>query len=235
MARLEKELFHKVKRANLKYQMIGNGDRVALGLSGGKDSLALLHALIQLRRYTPLQFDIIAITVDLGFGSDHNGLKQHCRELNVPLIVEPTNIGRIVFEERKENSPCSLCSNLRKGALHRVALAENCNKVALAHHLDDAVVTFFMSMAYEGQARCFKPSSFLDRTGLTLVRPLVYVPENLIIRLCKKLNLPVESNPCPAAGQTKRALIQKWLAVLDNHHPQAKLHFLTAIEKLYWQ
>ena len=215
--------------------MIQSGDRIAVGLSGGKDSLALLHALTLLKGYTPLVFEMVAVTIDLGFGSDFHALEEYCRRRHIPLIVEPTNIARIVFEERREKNPCALCSNLRKGALHRVALSQGCNKVALAHHLDDAVITFLLSMVYEGQGRCFQPSSFLDRTGLTLIRPLIYVPEGLILKLIDRLALPVVPNPCPASSSNKRAVIREWLSSLEDKEPRAKLRLLRAIEHMCWQ
>ncbi len=235
MQALEKQLFHGVKQANLKYKMIEAGDRIAVGLSGGKDSLALLHALLLLRRFTPLVFQMVAITIDLGWGSDFGGLDNYCQQHGIPLIVEPTRIARIVFEERREKNPCSLCSNLRKGALHRVAISQGCNKVALAHHLDDAVVTFLLSMVYEGQARCFHPSSFLDRTGLTLVRPLIYVPEALILKLAERLAFPVLPNPCPASRENKRTVIAQWLSSLEAQEPKGKMRMLHAIEQICWQ
>jgi len=228
------KLFHKVKQANLKYGLITNGDRVAVGLSGGKDSLVLLYALRLLQNFTPLEFNFVACTIDLGHGADYRPLVEYCAREDIPLVLEPTNIGRVVFVERREKSPCSLCANLRRGALNRVAMKHGCNKVALAHHLDDAVVTFLMSMAFEGQSRCFHPKTYLDRTGLTVIRPLVYVPEKNIISLCQQLSLPVVVNPCPASGKTKRQVIQDWLASLEKEHPRVKQHFLTAIEKSLW-
>lgn len=234
MGRLEKEIFTKVKRANLKYNLIEDGDRIAVGLSGGKDSMVLLHALGMLQKYTPLRFDVIAITIDLGLGADYGSLKAYCTSQSIPMIVEPTNIGRIVFIDRREENPCSLCANLRRGALNRVAKACGCNKVALAHHLDDAVTTFFMSMAFEGQLRSFKPATYLTRVELTVIRPLVYVPEKTIIKLCHQLNPPVIANLCPAVGKTKRALIQEWIDLLEKSNPRTKQRFLTALEKAFW-
>lgn len=234
MAKLEKKLFRKVKRANLKYQLITDHDRIAVGLSGGKDSLVLLYALQLLKKYTPLQFDFIAITIDLGMGIDYSPMVEYCNHQNIPLVIEPTNIGRVVFQERQEKNPCSLCANLRHGALHRVAQKNNCNKVALAHHLDDAVTTMLMSMAFEGQLRVFLPATYLDRSNLTAIRPLIYVSEKTIYRLCCRLSLPVIANTCPNAGQNKRVVIQSWLETLEDTYPGVKKRFLTSLEKIYW-
>ncbi|HRW12267.1 MAG TPA: tRNA 2-thiocytidine biosynthesis TtcA family protein [Syntrophomonas sp.] len=226
---LNKKIFRDVRRANLKYKMVETGDRIAVGLSGGKDSTALLYFLSMLQQYTPLDFTLVPIYLDLGFDNDDSPLQQVCADLQLPLLVEKTNIGTIVFDIRQEKNPCSLCSNLRRGALNRVAKRNNCNKVALGHHADDAVDTLLMSMIFEGRYHLFKPVTYLDRIDITVIRPMILVSEQDIKRFCSSIAfLPVE-NRCPADGLTKREEIKTILADIESRCPGARQRILTSI------
>jgi tRNA(Ile)-lysidine synthase TilS/MesJ len=212
--------------------MIEDGDRVAVGLSGGKDSTILLYFLSLLKKYTPLNFSIVPIYLDLGWKNDVSDLEAFCQSLDLPLISEQTNIGYVVFEARQEKHPCSLCSNLRRGALNRVAIAHDCNKVALGHHLDDAVDTLFMSMLFESRYHLFKPRTYLDRMDLTVIRPLIYVEEKEIKAMLSYLRINPIKNPCPADGYTKRTEIKELLSDLELRFPGARKNFLKAIENV---
>lgn len=188
-----------------KYKMIKDGDKIAVGISGGKDSLALLKTLAEFRRFSPYKFELIAITIDLNFKNnpaDFTPIKAMCDKLGVEYIVEKTDIGEIVFDVRKESNPCSLCSKMRKGALYDVAVKNGCNKVAIGHHADDLIDTFILSLMYEGRLSTFAPKSFLSKTNLTLIRPLIMLEEVYITSFAK--NLPVVKSCCPANKNTKR-------------------------------
>ncbi|HOA81171.1 MAG TPA: tRNA 2-thiocytidine biosynthesis TtcA family protein, partial [Defluviitaleaceae bacterium] len=192
-----------VRRAVDDYNMIQDGDRIAIGISGGKDSLALLLALRGLQRFYPKKFELEAITISLGFDNfDLDGVKKLCDEIGVRYTIKNTDIAQVVFDERKEKNPCSLCSKMRKGALNDVAKSLNCNKVALGHNKDDVIQTLLLSMFYEGRIYTFSPVSYLDRTDLYTIRPLIYVPEKGIINFSQKEGLPIVISPCPADGNT---------------------------------
>ena len=189
------------RRAVDDYHMIEDGDRIAVGISGGKDSLTLLYALHGLKRFYPKKFEIEAITVDLGFpGFDLSGVHDLCAELNVPYTVVPTQIGEIIFKERKESNPCSLCAKMRKGAFNEKAKALGCNKIAYAHHRDDIVETMLLSLIFESRFHSFSPYTYLDRMDVTVIRPLMYVPEADVIGFRNLMQLPVCKSPCPADG-----------------------------------
>lgn len=212
------------------YGLIGNGDKIAIGISGGKDSLALLYALEKLMRFYPKKFQIQAITVDLGFdGFDLEPIKSLCGQLGVPYRILPTDIGKIVFQERQESSPCSLCAKLRKGALNQAALDLGCNKVAYGHHKNDIVETMLLSLIYEGRFYSFSPKTYLDRTGLTLIRPLIYVDEADLIGFSNKYHLPLCKNPCPADGFTKREYVKKITKILEHDNPGVRQRMFHAI------
>lgn len=230
--RRTKYIFRKIRDANLKYNLIENGDIVAVGMSGGKDSLTLLYFLKLLQKYTPLKFQLKPIYVDLGFDNNITSLEEFCQNLDLKLIVEPTNIGKIVFDLRQEKSPCSLCSNLRRGALNRVARLNGCNKVALGHHLDDAVITLFMSMLYESRYGLFKPKTYLDRMDITVIRPMIYVEEKDIKLICEQLNFSPIKNLCPADGKTKRQEIKELVQLIEQNFPGAKQKILASIENV---
>ena len=224
------QLMSVTRKAIDEVHMIQEGDRIAVGISGGKDSLTLLYALAGLRRFYPQPFSLTAITVDLGFEGFHTEkLGELCRELDVPYTVVPTEISRIIFEDRKESNPCSLCAKMRKGALNTVAKELNCNKIAYAHHRDDVVETMLMSLIFEGRFHTFSPVTYLDRMDLTLIRPLLFLQEADVIGFRNKYNLPVEKSPCPADGNTKREYVKNLLRQLNQENPGVKERMFTAI------
>lgn len=202
------------------YQMILPGDKIAIGISGGKDSLTLLYALHGLKRFYPNSFEIEAITVDLGFeGFDTSRIAELCASLDVPYTVVKTDIGQIIFDERKEKNPCSLCAKMRKGSLNEVAKAHGCNKIAYGHHRDDLVETMMMSMMFEGRFYCYSPVTYLDRMELTVIRPLLFVHEADVVGFKNRYDLPISKNPCPADGFTKREYTKELLKQLNHEHP----------------
>ena len=217
------------------YNLINEGDKIAVGISGGKDSLTLLYALSNLRRFYPNYFDICAVTVDLGFdGFDLDPIFRLTEQLNVPYHVVKSDIARIVFEERKEANPCSLCAKMRKGALNDAVKELGYNKVAYAHHMDDVVETMLLSLIFEGRFHTFKPDTYLDRMDLHVIRPLLYVNESDIIGFMHKMDLPVVKSKCPADGVTKREYAKELLKTLNKEHPGTKERMFTAIKsRLY--
>jgi len=218
------------RKAVSEYNMINEGDKICIGVSGGKDSLALLMALNGLKRFYPNKFEIVAICVDLGFGiQDFTRIENFCKELGVELYVVKTDIGSIIFEDRKESNPCSLCAKMRKGSLNDKAKELGCNKIAYAHHIDDIVETFMLSMFFESRIHTFSPVTYLDRTGLTLIRPFLYVYEADIIGFANKYKLPVAKNPCPADGYTKRQYMKELLADINRDNHGVKKHIYRAI------
>lgn len=224
------KLYSYTRRAFEQYNMINDNDKIAVGVSGGKDSLALLYAMAGLRRFYPKKFDLAAITVDLGFGiQDFTEIKKLCDNLEIPLHIVPTEINQIVFIERKESNPCSLCAKMRKGALNDKAKEIGCNKVAYAHHKDDIIETMMLSLIYEGRFHSFAPVTYLDRTDLYVIRPLMFVNESEIIGLKNKLNLPVAKNPCPVDGHTKREYVKRLLVQLNHDNPGVKERMFSAI------
>ncbi|MCI9486300.1 MAG: tRNA 2-thiocytidine(32) synthetase TtcA [Lachnospiraceae bacterium] len=223
------KLLSYTRRAVDDYQMIAPNDRIAVGVSGGKDSLALLYALHGLKRFYPNPFFMEAITVAVFPEMDVSPIREVCRELDVPYTVVPTEIGEIVFQERKEENPCSLCAKMRKGAFNEQARALGCNKVAYAHHKDDIVETMLMSLIFEGRFHSFSPYTYLDRMDLTVIRPLLYVPEADLLGFKNQYHLPVCKNPCPADGQTKREYAKNLVRQLNHENPGAKERMFTAI------
>lgn len=220
-----------VRKAADDYKMINKNDRIAVGISGGKDSLTLLYALNSLKRFYPNSFEIHAVTVDLGFENlNLDAIKSLCEDLGVEYTIVKTDIAHIVFEERKESNPCSLCAKMRKGALNDAIKAAGCNKVAYAHHKDDVVETMLMSLIYEGRFHTFSPVTYLDRTELTVIRPLIYMNEADVIGFVNKHNLPVVKSPCPADGHTKREYIKTLLRQLNLESPGVKERMFTAIQ-----
>ena len=224
------QLYSYVRQAIDDYQMIADGDQIAVGISGGKDSLTLLYALSGLRRFYPKKFELAALTVDLGFDHyDLSEIRQLCKTLDVEYHVIKTKIGEIVFEERKESSPCALCAKMRKGALNDYAKQIGCNKVAYAHHMDDMIETMVLSMIFEGRFYSFSPVTFLDRMELTVIRPMMYVSEAEVKGFRNKYNLPVVENPCPVDGVTKRQYAKDLVRQINLDHPGAKKRMFTAI------
>lgn len=208
------QLYSRVRRCVEEYNMIEAGDRIAIGVSGGKDSMCVLAGLAGLARFYPKPFTPVAITLDLGYGTDYSPISEYCRSLGVEYRVVETQIKQIVFDIRKEENPCALCANMRRGALNTAAKEAGCDKVALGHHLDDAVETFLMSLIYEGRLASFAPSTFLDRTGITVLRPLLYCREFETRALVEKQGLPTVKNACPADGETKRKRVKELAGVL---------------------
>ncbi len=223
------KLLSYTRRAVDDYHMIDPGDRIAVGISGGKDSLALLYALHGLKRFYPNSFSIEAITVSVFKEMNLDPVKRLCAEMDVPYTVVDTEIGDIVFRERKEENPCSLCAKMRKGAFNEKAKALSCNKVAYAHHKDDIVETMLMSLIYEGRFHSFSPYTYLDRMDLTVIRPLLYVPEADIVGFKNKYDLPVCKNPCPADGHTRREYVKELLRRITSENPGAKERMFTAV------
>lgn len=221
-----------VRRAVDDYNMIEAGDKVAVGVSGGKDSLLLLLALSRLRRYYPKPFELEAITVELGFeGMDFSPVAELCRELEIPYIRRKTDIKEIVFDLRKEDNPCSLCAKMRRGALNNIINETGANKLALGHHFDDAVETFMLSLFFEGRIGCFEPKTYLDRSGVTLIRPLIYVGEKRLISLAEKLELPIVENPCPQDRSSKRSEIKQLLAQMSKDYPDMRSKVFGAMQR----
>ncbi len=212
--------------------MISPGDRIAVGVSAGKDSLTLLCAMAELRRFYPVPFELIAITIDMGFeGADFSPIAKLCEELNVPYHVVPTEISRVIFDVRKEKSPCSLCAKMRRGALHNVAKELGCNTVALGHHFDDAVETFMLNLFFEGRIGCFSPVTHLSRVGIKLIRPMIYMPEKDVRYFASKVSLPVIKSPCPADGNTQREEMKQLLAQLDRKHDGLRYRIFGAMQR----
>lgn len=224
------QLLSYVRKALDDYHMIEEGDRIAVGISGGKDSLTLLYALHSLKRFYPKHFEIHAVTVDLGWDNlNLDKIKDLCNELEVEYTIVKTDIAQIVFEERKEENPCSLCAKMRKGALNKAIKDTGCNKVAYAHHKDDVVETMLMSLIFEGRFHTFSPVTYLDRMDLTVIRPLLYMNEADVIGFVNKYNLPVVKSPCPADGHTKREYVKTLLRQLNLENPGVKERMFTAI------
>jgi len=220
-----------VRRCVEDYNMIEDGDRIAVGVSGGKDSLALLVFLAELRKYNHKRFEIEAITIDMGLGMDYSGISALCQELNVPFHLVKTEIGPVIFEYRKEKNPCSMCAKMRRGALNQALLDRGLNKLALGHHYDDAVETFMMSLLYEGRISCFQPVTNLDRSGVIQIRPMLYIHEQTIDNFVKKRQLPVLENRCPVDKYTKREEIKQLIYELSARYPDLKDRIFGAMQR----
>lgn len=224
------QLYSYTRRAIDDYQMIDSEDKIAVGISGGKDSLTLLYALHGLKRFYPQKFELIAITVNLGYQEfDVTPLQNLCEKLEIPYEEVRTDIGDIVFQKNPKENPCSLCAKLRKGALNDAAKRLGCNKVAYAHHKDDIIETMILSLIFEGRFHSFSPKTYLDRTELTVIRPMMYLSEADVIGFKNKMNLPIVKNPCPVDGHTKRQYAKDLLRQLNLDHPGTKDRMFTAI------
>ena len=214
------------------YKMIEEGDRIAIGISGGKDSLTLLYALSHLRKFYPKHFDIVAVTVDLGWGNlDLSKIGELCKELDVEYHIEKTDIYDIVFNERKESNPCSLCAKMRKGALNNAMKQKGCNKIAYAHHKDDVVDTMMLSLIYEGRLHTFSPVTYLDKTDLYVIRPLIYLSESEVKGFVNKYNVPVVKSPCPVDKHTKREYVKNLIQEINLETPGVRNRMFTAIKE----
>ena len=215
------------------YDMISAGDRIAVGVSGGKDSLVLLCALKYLQGYYPKPFHLEGITLDLGFeGMDFTPVKELCRRWDIPYTVIKTDIKEIVFDVRKEENPCSLCAKMRRGGLNNAMKAHGCNKLALGHHFDDAVETFMMSLFYEGRISCFKPKTWMSRAGVWQIRPMVYAGEQRIANLAAHYDLPIVENPCPQDKASKRHEVKELIRTLSATYPDLKSKVFGAMQRL---
>ena len=225
------QLYSYTRKALDDYQLIETGDKIAVGISGGKDSLTLLYALSGLRRFYPKEFEIIGITVDLGYANiSLKPIQKLCEELAVPYYVVNTKIAQILSREQQKTSRCSLCAKMRKGALNDAIKEFGCNKVAYAHHMDDVIETAFLSMIFEGRFYCFPPKTYMEDSALTVIRPMIYVSEANVKGFQNKYQLPVIKNPCPMAGNTKREYVKQLIRQMNLDHPGVKNRLFHAIQ-----
>lgn len=223
----------RIRRCAEDYNMIAEGDKIAVGVSGGKDSLTLLYLLAALRRYYPAHYELQAVTIDMGLpGMDFSPVAALCEKLEVPYQIKKTEIGPIIFDYRHERNPCSMCAKMRRGALNNVLRERNLNKLALGHHFDDAVETYMMSLLFEGRISCFQPVTFLDRSGVTQIRPLIYAGEQKITNLARELNVPIVENPCPEDKGSKRYEIKQLLKTMSVQYPDMKSKIFGAMQRL---
>ena len=223
-----------MRKAIQEFDLIRDGDRIAVGVSGGKDSVVLLQGLAQLRRFIGIRYELYAVTLDLQFGGvpgDYSAIEALCRSLEIPYYVKPTQIAEIVFDVRKEDHPCALCARMRRGALHDVAKELGCNKIALGHHFDDAVETFVMNLFTEGRIGCFSPKSYLSRKDLWMIRPLVFAPEKEVRRASERVQLPVVKSKCPADGHTNRESTKEFLRQKEKEDPGFKERLFGALRR----
>ena len=229
-----KRIVSRVRAAVDDYKMIQDGDKIAVGVSGGKDSLVLLKALSDLRRFYPAKFDIVAITADMRFNKkdgDFSQIEEMCRQNNIEYVVKPTDLYEIIFEVRKEENPCALCARMRRGILHDTAKEQGCNKIALGHHLDDAAETFMMNLLLESRVGCFAPVTYLSRKDITMIRPLIYVREREATAACERLCLPVVESQCPANEQTKREDVKILLQKLSEQFGDVPERIVGAMQR----
>ena len=222
-----------VRRCIEDYEMIAPGDRIAVGVSGGKDSLILLYAMAKLKEFYPIPFELHALTVHPGVPEmDFGPVAKLCEELNVPYHIINTEIFDIIFNHRKEKNPCSMCAKMRRGAIHNAMKELDLNKIALGHHFDDAVETFFLSLFYEGRLSCFQPVTYLDRTNITQIRPLLYCGEGMVRNAAVRHELPIVHNPCPADGNTRRQEVKELIERLRKDYPNLKDYVFGAMQRL---
>lgn len=224
----------RIRAAMEKYNMIEDGDRIAVGLSGGKDSVALLAALAEMRRFYPKKFDVIAITVDMRFDNtdtDFSLLEEFCKRIDVPFVVKRTELADIIFNIRKESNPCSLCAKMRRGILHDVAVENGCNKVALGHHMDDAVETFFMNLLKGGNISSFFPVTYMSRKDLYIIRPMVLASEALVAGAVKHSDLPVVKSKCPMDKTSEREKTKELVRMLNKEYPQLREKVIGALQR----
>ena len=230
---LEK-LIGKVRAAVQRYDMIDEGDRVAVGVSGGKDSLFLLCALAELSRYYPKKFTVTAITADPCFGgvpTNYSAIERLCRTLSVPYVIKRTELGPLIFDVRKEENPCALCAKMRRGILHNMCLELGLTKLALGHHFDDAVQTFFLNLLYGGRIGCFSPKTYLSRKKITVIRPLIFCEEGRINGAVRRMDLPVVKSACPADGVTAREDASQLIRQLEKQYPDLRKKVLGAMQR----
>ena len=220
-----------IRRADQDFGLIEPGDRIAVGVSGGKDSLLLLTALSLYRKVRHEDFTVQAVMLTAGpTPPDTTAIEAYCRTLDVPLTVRYTELYQILFEIRKEENPCALCAKMRRGVLNDLCKELNCNKLALGHHRDDALETLLMSLLYEGRLHTFHPKTYMSRSDLTVIRPMVYLPEKYVIHMARELQLPILKNPCPANGHTTRQEMKELIADLAKRYPNAQEMMLAALQ-----
>lgn len=228
---IERILSH-TRKAVEEYDMICEGDKIAVGISGGKDSLTLLCALAKLKRVIGINYELVAVTIDMGFeGADFSAIQKLCDELEIEYRVIKTEIYEIIFNVRKEKSPCSLCARMRRGALHDASKEAGCNKIALGHHFDDVVETFMLNLFFEGRIGSFSPVTYLSRKDITMIRPLIYTHEKEIKYFSNGASLPIIKSPCPADGNTERAKMKDYLALFDKEHSGLYFRIMGAIQR----
>ncbi len=221
-----------MRKAIENYNMIDEGDKIAVALSGGKDSITMLMGLKNLQRFYPKKFDVIAVTINPGFdGFDLDLLKKVCSDIDVPLIIEDGHMKEIVFDIRQEKNPCSLCANIRRGMLNSIAIREGCNKIAVGHNEDDVLETFLMNLFYAGNINTFAPISYMDRSEITLIRPLIYAPESYIRSFIKKNNITVMPKACPMDGYSKREDMKDFLFKIQKEIPHVRANLYGAIKR----
>lgn len=229
-----RRIVSRVRAAADDYKMIADGDKIAVGVSGGKDSLLLLKALCELKRFYPADFTIVAITLDMRFGcedGDFSAIKEMCDSYGVEYVVKPTDLYEIIFEVRKEPNPCSLCARMRRGILHDTAKELGCNKIALGHHLDDAAETFLMNLLIESRIGCFAPVTYLSRRDITMIRPLIYVREREAEGASERLSLPVVESKCPANENTKREDVKQLIKALSEQYGDVPERIVGAMQR----
>ncbi len=228
------KLLSYMRSACQQYEMIKEGDRIAVGVSGGKDSIALLAAMANLRKFYPEKFELVAITLDPRFGGedgDYSEIEKLCEELEVEYIVKRTQLAEVIFDIRKESNPCSLCARMRRGALHDAAIASGCNKIALGHHLDDVAETFIMNLFNGGTLDCFMPVTYLSRKDLYMIRPMIFARESDCARVVRRANLPVVKSRCPADGTTERQEVKEFLDSLEKKYGSVRHKILGAMQR----
>lgn len=228
------KLLSYMRSACQQYEMIKDGDRIAVGVSGGKDSMALLAAMANLRKFYPEKFELVAITLDPRFGGedgDYSEIEKLCEKLEVEYIVKRTQLAEVIFDIRKESNPCSLCARMRRGALHDAAIAAGCNKIALGHHLDDVAETFIMNLFNGGTLDCFMPVTYLSRKDLYMIRPMIFARESDCARVARKENLPVVKSRCPADGTTERQDVKEFLNSLEKKYGSVRHKILGAMQR----
>ena len=228
------KLLSYMRSACQQYDMISDGDRIAVGVSGGKDSVSLLVGLFELRRFYPAKFDIVAITVDPRFGGedgDYSQIEELCRRIDVEYVIKRTQLAEVIFDIRKESNPCSLCARMRRGALHDAAKEAGCNKIALGHHLDDVAETFIMNLFNGGTLDCFMPVTYLSRKELYMIRPMIFARESDCRRVARKMNLPVVKSKCPADGATERQEVKEMLSALEKKYGDVRSKILGAMQR----
>ena len=228
------KLLSYMRSACQQYEMIKDGDRIAVGVSGGKDSMALLAAMADLRLFYPRKFELVAITLDPRFGgedADYSAIEEFCREREIEYIIKRTQLAEVIFDIRKESNPCSLCARMRRGALHDAAKAAGCNKIALGHHLDDVAETFIMNLFNGGTLDCFMPVTYLSRKDIYMIRPMIFARESDCARVVRRGNLPIVKSKCPADGTTERQEVKEFLNSLEKKYGNVRDKILGAMQR----